>query len=78
MLLALRDGAELHDSYPPAAITLHSACVDSVAGVGIVELRAWLHETCMRLNFMGELLPKLWLDVSDALPGLNNGILTMT
>jgi hypothetical protein len=78
VLLALRDGAEPHDSYPPAAITLHSACVDSVAGVGIVELREWLHETCMRLNFMGELLPKLWLDVADALPGLRDGVLTMT
>jgi hypothetical protein len=77
VLLALRDGAEPHDSYPPAAITLHSFCVDSVAGVGIAELLEWLHETCMRLNFMGELLPKLWLDVADALPGLSDGVLTM-
>jgi hypothetical protein len=76
-LLALRDGAEPQDTYPPAAMTLHTACVDSVEAVGIVELRQWLHETCMRLKFMGELLPKAWLDVAHALPSLDNGVLTM-
>ena len=77
VLLALRDGAEPHDTYPPAAMTLHTACVDSVAAVGIVELRQWLHATCMGLKFMGELLPKAWLDVAHALPSLDNGVLTM-
>jgi GTPase SAR1 family protein len=76
-LLALRDGAEPHDSYPPATMTLHFASTDSVAGVGIVELKQWLHETCMQLKFMGELLPKSWLDVAHALPSLSNGVLTM-
>ena len=77
VLLALRDGAEPHDTYPPAVMTLHTACVDSVAAVGIVELRQWLHEACMGLKFMGELLPQAWLDVSHALPSLGNGVLTM-
>ena len=77
VLLALRDGAEPHDSYPPAVMVLHSASVDSVAGVGIVELRQWLHETCMRLKFMGELLPKAWLDIVQVLPSLGNGVMTM-
>jgi GTPase SAR1 family protein len=77
VLLALRDGAEPHDSYPPATMTLHFASTDSVAGVGIVELKQWLHETCMQLKFMGELLPKAWLDVAHALPSLSNGVLTM-
>jgi hypothetical protein len=77
VLLALRDGAEPHDTYPPAAMTLHTTCVDSVAAVGIVELRQWLHATCMGLKFMGELLPKAWLDVAHALPSLDNGVLTM-
>jgi ribonuclease HI len=77
VLLALRDGAEPHVDYPPAAITLHSASVDSVAGVGIVELKQWLHETCMQLKFMGELLPKTWLDVAHVLPSLSDGVLTM-
>jgi GTPase SAR1 family protein len=77
VLLALRDGAEPHDTYPPAAMTLHTACVDSVDAVGIVELRQWLHETCMRLQFMGELLPKAWVDVAHALPSLGNGVLSM-
>jgi hypothetical protein len=58
-------------------MTLHTACVDSVAAVGIVELRQWLHEACMGLKFMGELLPQAWLDVSHALPSLGNGVLTM-
>ena len=58
-------------------MTLHAACVDSVDAVGIAELRQWLHETCMRLKFMGELLPKAWLDVAHALPSLGNGVLTM-
>jgi GTPase SAR1 family protein len=78
VLLALRDGAEPHDTYPPATMTLHTACVDSVAAVGIVELRQWLHTTCMGLKFMGELLPKAWLDVAHALPSLDNGVLTMS
>jgi hypothetical protein len=78
VLLALRDGAEPHDSYPPAAMSLHCASVDSVAGLGIAELRQWLHETCMRLNFMGELLPQAWLDVAQALPRLSSGVLTMS
>jgi GTPase SAR1 family protein len=77
VLLALRDGAEPHESYPPAAMTLHCASVDSVAGVGVVELRQWLHETCSQLQFMGELLPKAWLDVAQALPSLSDGVLTM-
>jgi hypothetical protein len=77
VLLALRDGAEPHDSYPPATMTLHFASTDSVAGVGIVELKQWLHETCMQLKFMGELLPKTWLDVAHALPSLSDGVLTM-
>jgi len=77
VLLALRDGAEPHDTYPPAVMTLHTACVDSVDAVGIVELRQWLHETCMRLQFMGELLPKAWVDVAHALPSLGNGVLSM-
>jgi GTPase SAR1 family protein len=77
VLLALRDGAEPHDTYPPAVMTLHAACVDSVDAVGIVELRQWLHETCMRLQFMGELLPKAWVDVAHALPSLGNGVLSM-
>jgi hypothetical protein len=78
VLLGLRDGAEPHDSYPPAAMVLHTASVDSVAGVGIVELRQWLHATCMRLKFMGELLPKAWLDVAETLPRLGHGVLTMS
>jgi hypothetical protein len=78
VLLALRDGAEPHDSYPPAAMTLHAASVDSVGAVGIAELRQWLHETCMQLKFMGELLPKAWLYVAQALPSLGNGVLTMS
>jgi GTPase SAR1 family protein len=77
VLLALRDGAEPHDTYPPAAMTLHAACVDSVDAVGIAELRQWLHQTCMQLKFMGELLPKAWLDVAHALPSLGSGVLTM-
>ena len=77
VLLALRDGAEPHETYPPAAMMLHAACVDSVAAVGIAELRQWLHETCMQLKFMGELLPKAWLDVAHALPSLGNGVLSM-
>jgi hypothetical protein len=77
MLLALRDGAEPHDSYPPSAMSLHSACVDSVAGVGIAELQTKLHEMCMGLTFMGELLPKAWLDVAQALPSLSSGLLTV-
>jgi GTPase SAR1 family protein len=77
VLLGLRDGAEPHESYPPAAMTLHCACVDSVAGEGIVELREWLHETCMRQKFMGELLPKAWLDVAQVMPSLSDGVLTM-
>ena len=77
-LLALRDGAEPHDTYPPAVMTLHAACVDSVDAVGIAELRQWLHETCMQLKFMGELLPKAWLDVAHALPSLGGGVLTMS
>jgi hypothetical protein len=77
VLLALRDGAEPHESYPPAVMTLHCASVDSVAGVGVVELRQWLHETCSQLQFMGELLPKAWLDVAQALPSLSDGVLTM-
>ena len=58
-------------------MTLHTACVDSVDAVGIVELRQWLHEACMGLTFMGELMPQAWLDVSHALPSLANGVLTM-
>jgi hypothetical protein len=77
VLLALRDGAEPHDSYPPSAMSLHSACVDSVAGVGIAELQTKLHEMCMGLTFMGELLPKAWLDVAQALPSLSSGLLTV-
>jgi GTPase SAR1 family protein len=77
VLLGLRDGAEPHESYPPAAMTLHCARVDSVAGEGIVELREWLHEICMRQKFMGELLPKAWLDVAQVLPRLSDGVLTM-
>ena len=77
VLLALRDGAEPHDSYPPAAMSLHSACVDSVAGLGIAELQTKLHEMCMGLTFMGELLPKAWLDVAQALPSLSSGLLTV-
>jgi hypothetical protein len=42
-----------------------------------VELRQWLHETCSQLQFMGELLPKAWLDVAQALPSLSDGVLTM-
>jgi GTPase SAR1 family protein len=77
VLLALRDGAEPHDSYPAAAMTLLSACVDSVTGEGIADLRQCLHQTCMQMKFMGELLPKLWVDVSQTLPGLSDGVLTM-
>ena len=77
VLLALRDGAEPHDSYPPSAMSLHSACVDSVAGLGIAELQTKLHEMCMGLTFMGELLPKAWLDVAQALPSLSSGLLTV-
>ncbi len=77
VLLALRDGAEPHNSYPPAKIILHCVCVDSVAGIGIADLRRWLHEACMRLKFMGELLPKAWIDVAQALPSLSSGVLTM-
>ena len=31
----------------------------------------------MQLKFLGELLPKTWLDVAHALPSLSNGVLTM-
>ena len=31
----------------------------------------------MQMKFMGELLPKLWVDVSQTLPGLSDGVLTM-
>jgi hypothetical protein len=58
-------------------MTLHCECVDSVEGAGIAELRQWLHATCVQLKFMGELLPKTWLDVEQALPKLSDGVLSM-
>jgi hypothetical protein len=76
VLLALRDGAEPHESYPPACMTLHTACVESSNGFGIAELRQYLHRTCMQQKFMGELLPQTWLKVARALPALGDGVLS--
>jgi len=76
VLLALRDGAEPHQSYSHVCMTLHTACVESSNGFGIAELRQYLHRTCMRQKFMGELLPQTWLKIAHALPGLGVGVLS--